>query len=71
MKEIKQIRYPNTVSSEFQNVYTVGENVDEIKYISKNGEMASIAWFEIYKDGELLSEIKESVCDIYYKIKMY
>lgn len=27
--------------------------------------MAGIAWFQIIKDGKVIAEIKESVCDIF------
>lgn len=68
MKEqIKEIRFPNVVSSEQQNVYIVGKNVDSIGYQFKSGEMANVAWLQLFKDGKLFAEIKESICDIYYQ----
>ena len=65
-KEITQISYPNTVADIDRYFYEKKLGY-EIKRTEKNGEMASIGWFEIYKQGELIAEIKESVCDIYYK----
>ena len=67
MREIKSISYPNNCQDpQGFNSYTVGSSCDLIKIITKNGEMASINWFEIYKGGEVIAEIKESVCNIYY-----
>lgn len=42
------------------------EQVDEIRRVQKNGEMATVEWFEIVKDGEVIAEIKESVCNVLY-----
>ena len=69
MKIIKQISFPNTVGGGKEYKYTLDDSscgCDEIKRVEKNGEMASIGWFEIWKDGKVIAEIKESVCNIYF-----
>ena len=65
MKNITEIYYPNTAIDENIGSFTVGRNCDEIKYITKNGEMAAIGWFQIIKDNHVIAEIKESVCNVY------
>jgi hypothetical protein len=65
-EKIKEIRYPNTVFMNDQGSYIIGKNCDEIRRVYKNGEMATIGWFAMIKDGKKIAEIKESVCDIYY-----
>jgi len=67
MNNIRKISFPNTIADYEQADYVVGNNCDEIKLIQKNGEMAGIGWFEIRKENEVIAEIKESVCNIYYK----
>jgi hypothetical protein len=64
-KEISIIRYPNTVGVTEQETFATSPSIT-IKRTTKNGEMASIGWFEVYKEGELVAEIKESICNIYY-----
>ena len=66
-REIKQIGFPNTVQDSEKSWYDIDMWI--IKEITKNGEMSSIAWFEIFRKdtGEKVAEIKESVCDIYFK----
>lgn len=67
MKNVKEIGYPNTSPNHEQfNYYTVGRNCDEISIIQKNGEMTKVNWFQIIKNGEVIAEIKESVCNIYF-----
>jgi len=66
MSEIKEIAFPNTVKDEDKTSYTARKHI-EIKRITKNWDMAPIWWFEIYNDWKKVAEIKESVCDIYYK----
>jgi hypothetical protein len=65
-KNIKTIRFPNTVEDEKQGVY--GATMDEWKfeYVSENGEMAEIAWIAVFKNGKKIAQIKQSVCDIYF-----
>ena len=65
MKNIKSIHYPNTAIGTEQGHYIIGETCDEIKQISKNGEMASVNWFQVIRNNQVIAEIKESVCDIY------
>ena len=71
-KEIKRIEFPNNVHSEDIVTYTVRKDehinrVSEIRRIEKReGEMSYIGWFEIWKDGKVIAEIKESVCNIYF-----
>lgn len=69
---ISQIEFPNTVEDDAKTFYIVGDkynNIDEIRPIMKSGEMAGIQWFQVIKDGMVISEIKESVCNVYYKDK--
>lgn len=67
-KNIIKITFPNTLgdNNEESFNYSVGVNCEGIKKIIKNGEMATINWFQIIKDGEVMAEIKESVCNIFY-----
>lgn len=62
---INSIFFPNTAKASEQSSYTNGKDGIEIKEIYKNGEMALICWFAIFKDGKLIAEIKESVCDVF------
>lgn len=69
--KISAISYPNTVSEDKQNTFYASKC--KIEIIEKNGEMTKVNWFRISKprtDGyagyEVIAEIKESVCDIYY-----
>ncbi|MGV9002378.1 MAG: hypothetical protein ACOH18_05500 [Candidatus Saccharimonadaceae bacterium] len=64
---IASIEFPNTVVDEAKTYYVVGPYVDEIKPIMKAGEMAGVQWFQIIKDGMILAEIKESICNVYFK----
>ena len=65
---ITQIEFPNTVADIDKTYYIVAQGkVDEIKPITKNGEMAAIGWFQVIKDGMIIAEVKESICDIHYK----
>lgn len=64
--EIKAIHHPNTDID--QQIYTVGKaGITLIKRIEKNGEMSRVGWFQVIGSGKLIAEIKESVCDIFYK----
>ena len=78
MKKIKGIAYPNTCEMSVRYLYftdddilqrfhchLIQQKVDEIRQVTKNGEMALINWFQVIKDGKIIAEIKESVCDIY------
>ena len=67
IKIIKEIRFPNTAVDGEQSFYSIEKGCSEIRYISKNGEMASVGWFQVLKGDDIIAEIKESVCDIYYK----
>ena len=69
MRKIREIRFPNTVNDSDQVCYSVDHSCDEILEITKNGELASVGWFQIIKDGEVIAEIKESVCDIFITYK--
>lgn len=68
---ISQIEFPNTVEDEAKTFYIVGQNnVKEIRPIMKAGEMSGIQWFQIIdNDSYVLAEIKESICNVYYKDK--
>jgi hypothetical protein len=65
--KIKSIEYPNTARDCECISYIIGRNCDEIKIIQKNGEMARINWLQIIKDNEVIAEIKEGVCNLYFK----
>jgi hypothetical protein len=65
--QLIQITFPNTADEEHQSYYSVPNSCDEIRIDFKNGEMASITWFQIIKNGKVIAEIKESVCNKYYK----
>lgn len=64
-ENIKMIGYPNTVADNDKAFFMKESGYTFVEKF-KNGEMALIAWIEIYKDGKIVAEIKESVCDIYY-----
>lgn len=70
---ISCIELPNTVEDEAKTYYTVktedepNGNVDEIRPIMKAGEMSGVQWFQVIKDGHIIAEIKESVCNVYFK----
>jgi hypothetical protein len=72
--KIAEIRFPNT--SLQQRQYTVGNDdsdwdyafyCHEIREIMKPGEMAMIKWFQVIRDGKVIMEVKESICDIYFE----
>ena len=67
-KEIKTIEFPNTVKDSEATSYTIGVNPNctKIERFKKNGEMAEVGWFRIWKGSIIFAEIKESVCNIYY-----
>lgn len=66
MKNVKSISFPNNVEDEAKSFVEVGKNgVKEIRQITKNGEMASINWFQVIKNNTVVSEIKESICNVY------
>lgn len=62
---IRQISFPNTVADIDKTFYEKKMGYS-FRYFNKNGEMALIAWIQVSKDGKVVAEIKESVCDIYY-----
>ena len=65
-KNIDSIYFPNTVSSEAQNVYTSRIGFTFVKS-TENGEMAEIAWIDVIdKEGKKIAHIKQSICDIYF-----
>jgi len=70
MKKVTSIEFPNTSDENTRERYSINSisisKVDDIKRVTKAGEMANIGWFEVWKNGKLLAEIKESVCNIYY-----
>ena len=61
MKTIQEIRFPNNVEGQQQSIYRVGFSCDEIRNIAKSGD----GWFAIIKNGKIIAEIKESICDIF------
>ncbi len=63
--KIIEIRHPNTIQKDLQTSYGYYEGF-RFEKICKNGEMALINWFRVFKNDNLILEIKESVCDIYY-----
>lgn len=64
-EKITGICFPNTVDDKHKSNYWAKEGYS-FEYTTKNGEMASIGWFIISKDGKKIVEVKESVCDIYF-----
>jgi hypothetical protein len=64
--KIQKIYFPNSVADSEQAYYTVGTTCDEIREINKNGEMALVGWLQVIKDGSVIAEIKESVCDLFF-----
>lgn len=70
MKNIKEIVFPNKVADIDKKFYEVGINCDKIEWFCKNGEMADIGWFRIIKDNNVITEIRESICDIYGEDKI-
>lgn len=64
--EITSITYPNTALAESEISYCSKKNGYRFKRIWKNGEMAMVCWIQVYKYQELVSEIKESVCNLYF-----
>lgn len=65
-KEIQQISFPNTSLTHDEMNWYRKEAGCTFRIIEKNGEMASINWIEISKDGKVVAEIKESVCNLYF-----
>lgn len=67
MSKLIEIRFPNTVADYEQGSYKIGNNgVTKIEEIYKAGEMANIRWYAVFKGKDLVAEIKESVCDLFY-----
>lgn len=63
-KEIIEISYPVSVIPPEQQRYIVGDNCKAIKPINKNGEMASIEFYEIEQNNGTFVEIRasETIC---------
>lgn len=68
---ISSIEFPNTVIDSEKTYCIVGErDVKEIRPIMKAGEMSGIQWLQVVDvHGFVVAEIKESVCNVYYKDK--
>jgi hypothetical protein len=65
---IIQIEFPNTVADIDKTFFIVGSNgVEEIRPIMKAGEMSGVQWLQVVKNGHIVAEIKESVCNVYFK----
>lgn len=65
-KKLISIAHPNTVADSQKAWYTE-KNGYSFKYIMKSGEMSGIAWIEVYQNDKLVAEVKESVCDLFFK----
>ncbi len=65
IEKLTTIEFPNTVSDEHNGRYTKKMGY-YFKGITKNGEMAPIQWIQVWKEGKLIAEIKESVCNLYF-----
>jgi hypothetical protein len=70
--KIFSIEHPNTGAPDERGYYSINDKLkyakkcDEIQRIEKAGEMAMVGWLQVIVNGEVIAEIKESVCDIYY-----
>jgi len=64
--KLKSISFPNTVAENERSYYT-SKGEYSFKGIMKSGEMAGVQWIQVWKYEKLVAEIKESVCDLYYK----
>ena len=42
------------------------ENGCSFEYDFRNGEMALIAWIQVFRDGKLIVEVAEKECILYY-----
>lgn len=65
-KKITSISFPNTAEQPDRMVYRVVSGCS-FECVMEAGEMAGIAWIAVFKDGEKVAQIKQSVCDIYFK----
>lgn len=63
----KSIWFPNTAIDSEQGSFEEGRSCDRIVTDFRNWENALVNWFLVYKDDKLIAEIKESVCNIFYK----
>ena len=65
-ENIKSISFPNTVADSDKAFYqtTSGHRFEQVL---ENGEMAHVSWIAVYKDDKKIAQIKQSVCDIYFK----
>lgn len=66
---IRTIEYPNSSPNPQDCMsYTVGNGeVTEIRRIEKKGPMDYESWFQVRAGEDVIAEIKESVCNVYYQ----
>ena len=68
-EDIGVIVFPNNAQSgDDTNIYRRKAGY-EFSEIFKQGDAAPVKWFMVYKGDNLVAEIKESVCNIYFVIK--
>jgi hypothetical protein len=67
-KEIKSIEYPNT-GCPTADMHHYGNTMDSWRFeqVMENGEMAGISWIAVFKNDKKVAQIKQSVCNIYFK----
>lgn len=66
-KNIKSISFPNNQTDPREINSFTEEGGYSFKLITENGEMAQISWIAVFKDGKKVAQIKQSVCNIYFK----
>lgn len=64
---VRMICFPNTVADIDKSYYTIWTNCDTIQVQKYNWDWASVLWFQIISNNNVIAEIKQSVCDVYYK----
>lgn len=65
-RQIKSISFPNTVLDSEASYYQSSSGYS-FEYVEKNGEMAPVRWIAVSKGGQLVAEVKESVCNTYFE----
>lgn len=48
---------------EDEQVLKVGEHCDSIIVSMENGQMAGVPWFEVWKDGKIISKWNGAKCE--------
>ncbi len=65
MKNITEIIYPCDAEDCDQFIIAVGKTCDEIRSIQKNGEMATVTWFQVVKGGRITMELPKRICIVH------